>query len=414
MRESLPAGPRLPRSVQTLIFLRARHRFAPRWAVRYGDTFTIRLAAGRTAVVVSRPADIRAVFAGDPARFRAGEGNAILKPVMGEHSVLVLDGDEHLAQRKRLMPAFNGAALRGYDDMMTEVADAQVARWRPGPFGAHRAMTAITLEIILRVVFGLADGERLTRLRPLITKVTDIGPLDLLGWTYPRLTRVWPWRRNTATLAAADALLHAEIRDRRGAPPGTDVLSRLLAADPDTPAVELRDQMMTLLLAGHETTATALAWALHELARHPTIQHRAREADDEYLEAVAKEAMRLHPVIYSVARELAEPTEIRGHLLPAGTIVTPSIGLAHRGWPDPDTFDPDRFLSAAPAPWIPFGGGVRRCPGAGFALREATIILRAVLRRFGLTPVGRPERARSRNITLIPERGARVVLTERP
>ncbi|GLZ42121.1 cytochrome P450 [Actinokineospora sp. NBRC 105648] len=424
--ESLPAGPRWPRAVQTVLFLRARHRFGPRWRARYGDTFTVQLAAGRTVVAVTRPEDIREVFAGRPSVFRAGEGNGILAPVMGEHSVLILDEDEHLRARKRLMPAFNGAALRGYAGMMTELAEEAAAKWPIGrPIAVHQPMNAVTLEIILRVVFGLSEGERLARLRPLITKVTSIGPVSVLGWTNPRLARYWPWSRDVANLRAADELLYAEIRDRRGQPglaERGDVLSRLLAADPDAPEAELRDHMMTLLLAGHETTATALAWSFHELARHPDVQRRAQAAadtgDEDYLQAVAKEAMRLRPVIYSVARRLTEPTLVRGHLLPKGTVVTPSIGLVQQDpdhHPDPAVFRPERFIGGQPeaGTWIPFGGGVRRCLGAGFSLQEAAAVLRAVLTRYDLEPVGAPEPAKSRNITLVPAKGARVIARPR-
>jgi cytochrome P450 len=425
MRESLPPGPRLPRPVQTIMFLRSRHRFGPLWRRKHGDTFTVRLAAGRTIVVVTRPEDIREIFAGPPSVFHAGEGNAILEPVMGSQSVLILDEDAHLRSRKRLMPAFNGAALRGYAGMMTELAEESADRWPVGkPFAVHPLMNALTLEIILRVVFGMAEGERLARLRPVINKVVDIGAVAILGWTYPALNRFWPWKRNSENLAEADALLHAEIAERRtqDLTDRDDVLSRLLAADPDAPAAELRDHMMTLLLAGHETTATALAWSLHELARDPETLRAAQEAadngDDDYLQAVTKEAMRRRPVIYSVARRLTEPTVVRGHLLPKGTIVTPSIGLVQSdpdNFAEPEEFRPERFIGAQPeaGTWIPFGGGVRRCLGAGFSLQEAAAVLRAILVRYDIEPVGPPEATITRNITLVPAKGARIVARRR-
>ncbi|MFC7616733.1 cytochrome P450 [Actinokineospora soli] len=411
--------------MQTALFMRSRHKFAPRWKARYGPVFTMRLAFGRTVVVVTRPEDIRAVFAGPADVFHAGEGNSILAPVMGENSLLILDEDAHTRSRKRLMPAFNGAALRGYTGMMRDLAADAAERLPVGrPFPIHAPMNAVTLEIILRVVFGMSEGERLAALRPRIAGVTDVGPLQIFGWTYPRLQRVPPWKTMQTNLDAADALLHAEIAERRGQDLADrdDVLSRLLAADPDTPAAQLRDDMMTLLLAGHETTATALAWAFHELARHPAAQAAAHRAavhgDDEYLQAVTKEAMRLRPVIYSVARKLTEPTEVAGYLLPAGTVVTPSIGLVQSDpdhHADPGEFRPERFIGASPetGTWIPFGGGVRRCIGAGFSLQEAAAVLREVLTRYAIGPGGPREDARSRNITLVPERGARVVLTRR-
>jgi len=347
---------------------------------------------------------------------------------MGEHSLLITDEDEHLRARKLLMPAFNGAALRGYRDLMTELAVTCVDRWPVGtPFPVHPRMNAVTLEIILRVVFGMSDGPRAAELRPRLRRVTDIGPLTVLGWSYPKLRRLGPLRRNWENLHAVDRLLYAEIADRRAAGDLSergDVLSRLLtAAGDEMTDRELRDHMITLLLAGHETTATALAWSFHELARRPDLLRRARQAadegDDAYLEAVAKEAMRRRPVIQNVARKLTEPTEIAGYNLPAGTVVAPSITLIHRDanvYVDPKDFRPERFLGKQPesGTWIPFGGGVRRCIGAGFSLQEAVAVLREALTRYDIVPAdSSPEKAKPRNITLIPSDGARIIATPR-
>jgi cytochrome P450 family 135 len=426
--QTLPPGSRLPSPVQTLLFLAVRRQLHIHLHRRHGDVFTTRIAGRRLVVTLTRPEDIRAVFAGSPTVFHAGEGNALLAPVMGAHSVLVTDEDEHQRARKLLMPAFNGAALRGYAELMASLAARDAEGWPTGrPFAVHPRMNAVTLEIILRVVFGLGEGARLTELRPRLRRVSDIGPLTVLGWSYPNLSRYGPWRRNRENLAAVDRVLYAEIADRRGtgdlAERG-DVLSRLLTAgggeltDP-----EVRDQMVTLLLAGHETTATALAWSFHELARHPEVQRRAQRAaedgDGEYLQAVAKEAMRRRPVIQNVARRLTEPTEIAGYLLPAGTVVGPSISLVHRDpvlHAQPTDFRPERFIGRQPenGTWIPFGGGVRRCLGAGFSLQEAAAVLREVLIRYDLRPErGRPEYPKPRNITLVPARGARIVATPR-
>jgi len=423
----LPPGPRLSRLVQTLMFLPGRHLLSPYLRRRYGHTFTLRIAQNRTIMVITRPADIRAVFAGSPSVFHAGEGNAILAPVMGRSSVLVLDEDAHLTARRRLMPAFNGAALRGYSDMMTALAESFAEDWpEDSPFAVHERMNAVTLEIILRVVFGIADGERLTMLRPRIRRLVSIGAIAVLGWANPGLQRHRPWRRNAENLAAVDELIYAEIADRRRATDldaRTDVLSRLLVADPEQSDTELRDHLITLLLAGHETTATALAWSLHELARNPAVRARAQQAaddgDDDYLVAVAKEAMRLRPVIYMVARRLTEDTEVAGWLVPKGTVVSPSIGLVQADperHPQPTEFRPERFLGSGPetGTWIPFGGGVRRCLGAGFSLQEAAAVLRAVLTRYDVTaPTVAPERAKARNITLVPAKGARIMVSRR-
>jgi len=428
---ALPPGSKLPSLVQTILFLTARRQTHTHWRRKYGDVFTSQLAGRRLVVTLSRPEHVRQVFAGSPTIFHAGQGNALLAPVMGDHSVLVTDEDEHLRTRKLLMPAFNGAALRGYGDLMTEIAVDDVAHWPTGrPFAVHPRMNAVTLEIILRVVFGMSDGPRRTDLRPRIRQISEIGPLTVLGWSYPKLGKYGPWKRNWDNLRAADRLLYAEIADRRAAGAAgeltdrDDVLSRLLkAAGAELSDAELRDQMITLLLAGHETTATALAWSFHELARRPAIQRKAQQAADDgdtnYLEAVAKEAMRRRPVIQNVARMLTEPTEIAGYRLPAGTVVAPSISLVHRDatvHEDPDGFRPERFLGKQPeaGTWIPFGGGVRRCLGAGFSLQEAVAVLREALTRYDLRAERqREEFPKPRNITLVPARGARIVATPR-
>jgi cytochrome P450 len=426
----LPPGPRLPVALQTILFGNFRHYLNPWLRRRYGDVFRLRIYPERDVVSLSDLDDIKAVFTGAASTFHAGEGNMILKPVMGEHSVLLTDEDVHLRARKLLMPAFHGAALRGYRDLVTELSVAEVERWPTArPFRSHQRMQVLTLEIILRVVFGVSDGPRLDELRVLLAELLDIGPIDILGWHNPKLQRYGPWRRNAQTQRQVDELLYAEIADRRRVADlhsRDDVLSRLLAVpseDDRLSDAELRDQLITLLLAGHETTATALAWAFHELARDPVrlaaAIAAAEEGDEKYLEAVMKEAMRLHPVIAEVARKLTTDIEIGGYRIPAGFTVMPSIALVHddpRQHHDPRAFRPERFLdSTLPAgSWFPFGGGVRRCLGAGFSLMESVIVLREVLTRFRLTPDrDRREFAKARHITLVPARGARIVVHRR-
>ena len=426
--EVLPPGSRWPRLLQTALFMTTRPRLLRHFKRRHGDVFTVRLLGSQTVVTVSDPVHIREVFAGTPAVFHAGEGNEILRPVMGPTSVMITDEQEHLRTRKLLMPAFNGAALRGYGTLMTELAEANVKQWPVDhPFPVHEAMNEVTLEIILRVVFGMTDGPRLTALRPRIRTLTDINPITALGWSYPWLSRLPPWRRGADNLREVDRLLYEEIAERRSAnvESRTDVLSRLLnVAGTDLTDEELRDQMITLLLAGHETTATALAWTFHDLSRNRTVLAQAQEAavdnDEDYLQAVAKEALRRHPIIQNVPRVLTEPTDIAGYHLPRGTIVAANTTLAHENpvqHESPEDFRPDRFLGK-PLPlgtWIPFGGGVRRCLGAGFSLKEMAAVLGAALTRYDLHPAQeKPEFARPRNITLIPSRGARIVATPRP
>jgi cytochrome P450 family 135 len=427
-RTALPPGSSLPALVQTLLFLTVRPHLQRYQRRRYGDVFTTRLLGRKTVVTLSRADHVKQLWGGRPADFLAGEGNEILRPVMGPRSVMITDEDEHLRSRKLLMPAFNGAALRGYGDMMTEIATANVEGWPVGrPFAVHPEMNDATLEIILRVVFGMADGPRLTALRPRIRRLTEIGPLTALGWSYDRLAGLRPWRTERENLRAVDELMYAEIADRRAASDVSsrgDVLSRLLSvAGTDLSDAELRDQMITLLLAGHETTATGLAWTFHDLARTPHVLRAAQAAadagDEDYLQAVAKEALRRHPVIQNVPRVLTKDTDIAGYHLPARTIVAASITLAQEHpdhYDEPTEFRPDRFVGRAPDPgsWIPFGGGVRRCLGAGFSLKEMAAVLRAALTRFDVHP-DRPAReyTKPKNITLVPARGARIVVTPR-
>ena len=426
---ALPPGPRWPVLLQSVGLLRFRHRFLPAMHRRYGDVFTVRvLPTGAPLVLFTRPEHAREIFAGDPEVFHAGEGNAILGPVMGEHSLLLQDAPEHQRSRRLLMPAFNGAALRGYAPLVTELARAEVAGWTPGrPFRSLDRMNALTLEVILRVVFGVTDESRLARLRPLVLRTVDVTPLVLLGWGYPVLHRFPPWRDSVADLRALDEVLYAEIADRRTSDltARSDVLSRLLRVTGDERLTdrELRDQLVTLLLAGHETTATALSWALYELGRDPDQLAAARaaatEGDDDHLEAVVKESMRLHPVIPMVVRRLTRPATVGGVELPEGVNVAASILLGHArpdSHRDPDAFTPRRFLDGevATSTWIPFGGGVRRCIGAGFALMEGVAVLREVLLHHDVSlPDEAVDPPMVRNITSVPRHGARIVVQPR-
>lgn len=425
---TLPPGPRLPTLVQSAGLLRFRHRFVPRMFAKYGDTFTLRIIPeGRPLVIFTRPEHAKEIFAGDPEIFHAGKGNAVLGPIMGEHSLLLLDGAAHRRARKLLMPAFSGPVMRGYEDLVTGVAKNEVGSWAPGtPFRSLDRMNALTLEVILRVVFGVTDESRLARLRPLVNRTVDVSPVVLLGWAWPALTRVGVWKRTLVTSLELDRLIYAEIADRRAAPDlgqRTDVLSQLIRVDDGGDRLtdaELRDQLVTLLLAGHETTATALAWALYEIGRDPAQRARALEAartgDDAWLEAAVKESMRLHPVIAMVVRTLMKPATVGGVDLPAGTTVAPSILIAHSrpdNHPEPDRFRPERFLGHNPPPntWIPFGGGVRRCIGAGFSLMEAVAVLREVFTTYDVRAAGDDE-PKVRNITSVPRNGARIVVSD--
>ena len=324
-RSGLPRGPRGPAIVQSAALMRYRHQFVPWLRKRYGDVATVKLLPeGRPLVLFSRTSTTKEIFGSDPEVFHAGKGNAVLGPIMGEHSLLLVDGAKHKRARKLLMPAFRPSAMEGYRTVVAQLAREEVATWTPGQeLRSLERMNALTLEVILRVVFGVADEERLARLRPLVNATVDVKPVVLLGWGYPVLQRFGPWKKVVEVQRELDRLLYAEISERRAAPDvaeRTDVLSQLLLvgeSEGEAPLTdaELRDQLVTLLLAGHETTASGLAWALYELGRHPELMRRAqqaaREGDEDYLEAVMKESLRLHPIIPMVVRFLMKPVDGR-------------------------------------------------------------------------------------------------------
>lgn len=429
--DHLPPGPRLPALLQTPLMWLARPRWFAYLERRYGRTFTLRdLLAGRI-VVLADPLDVRSVFTGSPEVYLAGEGNAILAPLVGEHSVLLLDREEHLQERRLQLPAFHGERIAATVGLMREVTEAEVRSWPIGtPFSLHERAQALTLDIIIRVVLGVDDEGRARRLHHALREALEFYPSYFLMWIRPELQRVGRWKRFLATLRAADELLYEEIRLRRADPDRADradVLSMLLAAHDErgTPVDDawVRDELMTLLVAGHETTATGLAWAFERLLRHPDALARVRaglgDPRDPYVDAVVKETLRIRPVIQNVARVLAERTRVAGYDLPQGTLLLPSINLLHmddRYFPDARSFRPERWLEgggAEPYTWIPFGGGVRRCLGATFALAEMAEVLRVVVRDVDLEAVGSPEPARMHHITLVPARGARVRVTGR-
>ena len=430
---ALPPGPKWPALIQSVGLLRFRHTFLPAMQRRYGDIFTIRvLPKGRHLVVFNRPEHVKEIFAGDPEIFHAGKGNSILGPVMGEHSLLLTDSKEHKRARKMLMPAFSPRALGAYQAVVTGLAKAEVATWPEGEaFRSLERMNAVTLEVILQVVFGVTDEQQLAKLRPLVNATVQVSPAIFLGLNFPGLRKLGPWRSAIDNQVKLDDVIYDVIAQRRAESDldtRSDVLSRmLLEVDEDTGSgltdAELRDQLVTLLLAGHETTATGLSWALYEIGKDPALERRARGAassgDDEFLEAVLKEALRLHPVIPMAVRHLMAPVTVGGIDLPRGANVAASILLAHaseESHSDHLTFRPERFLEGEvhPNTWIPFGGGVRRCIGAGFSLMEGVAVLREVLATYDVRiPPGSTDEPKVRNITSVPRNGARIAVTRR-
>ncbi|MBO0878216.1 MAG: cytochrome P450 [Pseudonocardia sp.] len=433
VQERLPPGPRVPHALQTVLMWRYPHHWLRRCRRRYGDVFTVYAAPPGTLVYLTNPADIKTVFAGDPAVYHAGEANSVLRGVLGDSSVLLLDEDRHRDRRRLMMPPFHRDAVRRQAEVMAEIAAEDVAGWPVGrPFPVAPRMAAITLEVILRTVVGTSEPDRLAALRRALPPVVNMNLLGMTAMLYPELLRYRPWHGVRRRREEADRLLHGEIAARRADPElarRPDVLSMLVRAASAEPADgggamtdrELRDQLVTLLAAGHETTATALTWTLERLVRHPEALRKAVEAadaegtdGDEYLDAVVKESLRIRPVIYDVARKLTAPVEVAGYRLPPGVLVMPGIGLVHESadrYPDPDRFDPDRMLGTTPPPtvWLPFGGGGRRCLGATFALVEARVVLREVLRGVELETTDAPgERQRVKHITLVPRHGGRI------
>lgn len=407
-------------------------RFISACRRRYGSAFTMRIATMGTLVYLDDPSEIKKVFAGSPGVYHAGEANSMLGGLLGDSSVLVIDDDVHRERRRQMLPAFHRDAVARQAAVMAEIAATNLTTWPVDTqFPVAPKMSEITLEVILRTVIGASDPVRLSALRTVMPKLLNVTPWASLAIASPNLQRVGLWRALRRNMDEADRLLYAEIADRRADPDlatRSDALAMLVRAGQDDGSAmtdtELRDQLMTLLVAGHDTTATGLSWALERLTRHPAVLDkavRAAEASaagdpagDDYLDAVAKETLRIRPVVFDVGRVLKEPVELAGYRLPAGVMVAPGIGLVHSSseqYPDPDRFDPGRMVGATPGPttWLPFGGGNRRCLGATFAMVEMRVVLREVLRRVELcTTAAADERQKVKHVILVPHRGARI------
>ncbi len=413
-------------------------------ALRYGDPFTLRLATNPPLVVTTDPDTIRGIFTAGGEVLHAGAAGArVLSPLVGVHSVLVLDGAEHMRQRRLMLPSFRGARMKAYAEAMRDVATRAFRALPAGkPLPIHPVMQSITLEVIVRTVFGVEDAARMKRLGDQLARILDMGSRpSALAALFPMMM----FGRGRAFLrerARADAMIHEEVRRRRDAGDAadrTDVLSLLLGAvDDDGRSMtddELRDELVTLLAAGHETSATSLAWTVERVLSHERVYAALRDEIDrelgdepvtdeslarlEYLDATVKESLRLRPIIPMVVRKLAVPMTIRGFDLPAGCIVAPNIYLTHRRpdlYPDPEAFRPERFVGSKPNPyaWLPFGGGIRRCLGMAFALYEMKIVLATLLQEANLVlHASSSARTVRRAITFAPSGGVRVVVKPR-
>jgi cytochrome P450 len=427
-------------ALQVIRWIRAPFQMLEESHARHGDAFTMRVPGMRQPIVImSNPDAVKDLFALGPDEGHAGKANAVLKPFLGEHSLLLLDGAEHLRQRKMMLPAFHGERMHAYGRAMLDLAHQGIDRFPVGsPFPIHRPMQAITLQIILRTVFGVEAGPRFAELADTLTRALDIAawPGLLFAFLQRDLGRLSPWGRYRRLAGRGSEILRSEIR--RGRAEGTagrsDVLAMMLDARDETGAPlsedEVHDELVTLLVAGHETTATALAWTLRwVLPDGPLIRRLLEEiasaagdpqriAKLELLDATVKESLRLQPVIPLVGRVLQQPTTLGGLALPAGVIASASIYLVHRRpsiYPEPARFRPDRFLTFKPATWewLPFGGGLRRCIGAAFAIYEMKMVLAALLPRVEMHLVTNRVRIVRRAITITPSGGLPVIVASK-
>jgi cytochrome P450 family 135 len=434
----MPPGPRLPRVLQTIGFLFMPVRFIDGCRRRYGDLVTMGTLFDPRFVMVFDPAAVKQLFRGSPERLRAGEANAPLGPVVGQRSVLLLDGAEHLRHRRLMLPPFHGERMRAYEAVMRDAADRAVDSWSVGtPFPLLPSMQSLTLDVIMQAVLGVEPGARQEemkrRLRAMLDPVGTRWRMILALLSGGRAGIAAAARRFEEQRRQVDEIVYDEIARRRAA---TDLEQRedvfsmlLLARDDEGRAMtdqELRDELVTLLVAGHETTATGLSWSFELLLRNPRVHGSLRAAladeDGEYREAVVKETLRLRTVVPGVGRVVREePFELGGYVIPPGVEISPSITTIHRRpdcYPDPASFRPERFIGPdAPDTytWIPFGGGTRRCLGASFATFEMQVVIRRVLERTDLRAADRrPERRLRRGVTIVPRRGVRVVLQSPP
>lgn len=425
----LPPGPRAPAIWQTIAWMTRPGAFLAGVHRRYGDPATIRTYwTSEPMVLFSGPDAVRDVFRLDPGVAPAGQSWEFLAPFAGPHSILLLDGDEHIAQRRLLQTPFHGERMRALRPLVAELADRELSTWR-GPVNALERMRVLTLDIILRVIFGargedelaalrdviedtLGDVRSLPRILSMVVVMKDLGPRS-------------PWGRFRLAVERFDALLYELLARRRADPGPEDSVLALLMAQRDEHGEppsdrRLRDQLVALLVGGHDSSAATLAWAFELLARHPEVQAQLREGDPAYLDATVREVLRVRPALTIAPRLLTAPATIAGHRIPAGVQVAACLWLAMRRgdlWRDPAAFRPQRWLTVpAPEPmsWIPYGGGVRRCAGAPFAEMELREVLRAAA-HVPLRPARpAPERARRSMLVVVPEHGGEIVAGPAP
>lgn len=429
----LPPRLRWPSLLQTVLVLFSWDRLRRYCERRFGSIYMVKPIGFGNVVVVNRPEEIAQVLTGDHDVLLAGESNArLLTSIDAPHSVAALDGADHLRARRLLSPALHGDSLQGYAELIRGATNADIDHWPVGePFPLLPRMRAIGLKVILDTVIGVKDERRAQQFNFLLPQLlgASLYTLAAIG-AYPKFASSWvgrrlPWVR---VRDEVDRLIYEELSAHRADPLKRDDILSLLIRTPDSTGHyptdrELRDHLLTLLLAGYDTTATATTWCIERLLRHPEVMAKLRdelqEQDSAYLDAVIYETLRVRPLFDFVARKLSSPFELAGFRLPAGTTIAPSISGVHRSevYGDPQEFRPERHLGEKLTPYalIPFGGGPRRCIGASFALLEMRTILRVILERTTLVaPMGRPERpTHSRHTNKVPSRGGRVLVTEK-
>ena len=428
---TVPPGPRAPVVFQTAAVLLRQREYMERQRRRFGPVFTLRIAGFDAMVVLSEPELIKQVFTADPAVLHAGSRSP-LRRVLGSHSLLGIDEERHLEQRRLLLPPFKGQRMKAYEGLIEEIAVAEIERFpKDQEFPIAPAMQRITLRAILRAVFG-ATGRELAELERLLPPWTTLASRMATLPTLQRdLGRFSPWGRLLRMRAEVDGILDDVIAKAKGDPAleeRPDVLALLVQAThtdgaPMTNA-EIRDQLVTMLAAGHETTAHQLSWAVERLRRHPVaLAKLVAEVDagdgHAYRDATIREVQRTRPVIFFAGRHTMQPYELAGWLLPEGVLIASAAAMTHfdpRLFDAPDRFDPDRFVDRRPDTyaWIPFGGGIRRCIGATFAHMEMDVVLRTLLQRVTLVPTERPgEGWAFRGVALAPARGGLAVIRHR-
>lgn len=427
----LPPGPRAPALVQILQWVARPLELLDECQRRHGDVFRLRAPGDGSFIVIATPELIKQVLAADPDTLLAGKSNqTLLEPMLGLNSLLTLDGAEHLRQRRLLLPAFHGERMHAFETAMREITEASFAAWPlHEPFALHPFMQSITLDVILRTVFGFANEHEHRDLRTQLVEMLDVAMNPWL--LVPGMLRIdpfrFPWLRITKLKQTLDASIYRLIDARRKRPAGgSDVLSMMLEARDDQGRamtdVEIRDELITLLLAGHETTATALAWTFDQLLAHP--QTYGKLADDlaagrdQYLDCVIRETLRVKPIVPMIGRYVAKPYQLGRWTIPVGARIAPSIYLAGKNpqaYPNPERFEPERWIGVKPDPytWLPFGGGIRRCIGMAFAQFEMRIVLQTVVPRARMKLADGPAKVTRRGITLAPAGGTRVVLQEK-